>query len=424
MTTNVPLPQFTPSGLVIASEQAILAGVQADYVSAFALTGKTLSTELTTPQGQLQSSQSYMVEAFQAALAQLLANVDPLTASGIFQDALGRIYFLTRQPATFAFVNAIVTGPAGQVLPAGAQARSTADGSIWQTSADITYGAGGTAPAVFTATTPGTLPTVGINGLTIYQQVPNWQGISNAAPSVPGQDVESRQTFEARRAASVQIGGSGQAANVFAAVANVTGVSDLFVYNNGGDTPITYGTTNYPIPAHSIGISVSGGADADIAAAINSKLDCGCGLPTSAGLGTLIDIDVQDTVNYAPPYPTYHIRFVRPATQQVYITVNVANVVNLPATYVTQVQQTVAQAFADGYLSPDGTINIPRARIGGQVIAAEYAAPIIALGNNIIPVTIFIGTSPSPASGAALTMGIDQQPVCPTLNITVNAISV
>ena len=422
-TTNVPLPQFTPSGLVIASEQAILQGVLADYVSAFALSGKTLSTALTTPQGQLASSQSYMVEAFQAALAYLISQVDPLTAQGIFQDALGRIYFLTRQAATFAFVNATVTGVPGATLPAGAQVKSS-DGTIWATGGDITYGAGGTSPAIFTATVSGSGPIAGVNDLTIYQQIPNWQAVSNSTPSVPGQDVESRQSFEARRAASVSIGGTGQAANVFAAVANVTGVSDAFVYNNGGDTAITYGSTNYPIPAHSIAISVSGGADADIAAAINSKLDCGCGMSTVGGLGTLVTVNVQDTVNYAPPYPTYPVRFVRPATATTYITVNVANVSNLPATYVTQVQQAVAQAFADGYLSPDGTINIPRARIGGQVIAAEYAAPIIALGNNITPVSIFIGTSPSPASGAALTFGIDQQPVCPALNITVNAISV
>lgn len=422
-TTNVPLPQFTPTGLVTASEQAILAGVQADYVSAFAMTGKTLNTELTSPQGQLQTSQSYMAAQWQALMAYLISQVDPLTAQGIFQDALGRIYFITRQPATFATVAAVVTGVAGQVLPAGSQAKS-ADGTIWQTGADVTYGAGGTVPVTFTATTAGSTPQCAINGLTIYQQVPNWQAVSNAAPSVPGHDVETRQEFEQRRADSVQIGGVGQAANVFAAIANVTGVTDLFVYNNGGDTAINYGTTSFPIPAHSIGISVSGGADADIAAAINSKLDCGCGMATSGGLGTLVTVNVQDTVNYAPPYPTYQVRFVRPQTKQVYITVNVANVSTLPANYVVQVQQTVAAAFADGYLSPDGTINIPRARIGGQVIAAEYSAPIIALGNGITPVSIFIGFSAAPASGAAVTLGIDQQPVCPTLNITVNAISV
>lgn len=422
MTTNVPIPSFSPTGLVTYDEQTILAGVQQDWVSAFAINGKTLSTELTTPQGQLQQSQAYMVAAFQAQLAQLIANVDPMTSSGIYQDALGRIYFLTRQAATFATVTATVTGTVGATLPAGSQVKSS-DGTIWASTAAAVYGAGGTASVTFRSLIAGSIPAAGVNDLRIYQQVPNWVAVSNSVPSVPGTDTENRVEFETRRAASVQIGGVGQPANVRAAIANVTGVTDLYVYNNGGDTAVNYGTTSYPIPAHSIAIIVSGGANADIAAAINSKLDCGCGMSTSAGLGTLVTVNVQDTVNYVAPYPTYPVRFVRPATTQVYMTVNVANLSTLPANYVLQVQRALAAAFANGFTSTDGTISIPRARIGGQIVASEYAAPILALGS-ITPVTIFVGTSPAPSSGNSYTSGIDQQPVCPQLNITVNAISV
>ena len=421
-TTNVPLPTFSPTGLVTYDEQSILTGVQEDWVAAFALTGKTLSTELTTPQGQLQQSQAYIVAAVQAQLAQLIANVDPMTSSGIYQDALGRIYFLTRQAATYATVDATVTGTVGASLAAGSQVISS-DGTIWASTQTVVYGAGGTAAVTFQATIAGSVPAAGVNDLRIYQQVPNWVAVSNSAPSVPGTDTENRVEFETRRAASVQIGGVGQSANVRAAIANVTGVTDLYVYNNGGDTAITYGTSNYPIPAHSIAISVSGGANSDIANAINSKLDCGCGMSTSAGLGTLETISVQDAVNYVAPYPTYQVRFIRPATTQVYMTVNVANLSTLPANYISQVQSAVAAAFASGFTSTDGTIIVPRARIGGQTIAAEFAAPILTLAN-ITPVSIFIGTTSAPSSGASLTLGIDQQPVCPALNITVNAVSV
>jgi len=422
-TTNVPLPQFTPTGLVVPAEQDVLAGVQADWVSSFALSGKTLNTELTTPQGQLESSQSYMVEAWFAAMAQMVANVDPMTSSGVYQDALGRIYFLTRQAATYATVPATVTGTPGATLPQGSQVQSS-DGTIWQTTTDATYSAGpGTASVTFQALTPGSVPAAGVNDLRIYQQVPNWVAVSNSVQSSPGTDTENRVEFETRRAASVQIGGVGQPSNVRAAIANVTGVTDLFVYNNGSDAAINYGATDYPIPAHSIAISVTGGASADVASAINSKLDCGCGMSTAGGLGTLVTVNVQDTVNYVAPYPTYPIRFIRPANTSIYITVNVANLTTLPANYVSQVQTAVAAAFASGFTSNDGTIVVSRARIGGQIVAAEFAAPILALGN-ITPVTLFIGTSPAPASGASVTMGIDQQPVCGKLNVTVNAISV
>lgn len=419
MPTNVPLPEFTPTGLVTASEQAILDGVLQDYVTAFALTGKILSTELTTPQGQLASSQAFMVAAFQAALQKLIANVDPLTSSGAYQDALGRIYFLTRQSATYAIVNATAYGVVGATLPAGSQAKS-ADGTIWATVDAAVFGSGGSADVVFQALTAGSGPAAGVNDLRIYQQVSGWESVSNATPSVPGNDTENRAEFETRRADSVQIGGKGTPQAIRAAIANVPGVSDVYVYNNGSDSAITAGATNYPIPAHSIAINVTGGDTEAVAAAIWSKIDCGCGFATQ----TTVTVNVQDTTDYVPPYPTYPIRFMhnRPPTQ-LYITVNVASVATLPANYITEVQKAVAAAFANGFTSADGTINVSRARIGGQIIAANYSAPILALGN-ITPVTIFIGTSPAPSSGAAVTMGIDQQPVLPILNVTVNAIPV
>jgi len=418
-TTSVPLPQFTPTGLVTASEQAILQGVLADYVAAFAATGKVLNTELTTPQGQLASSQAYMVAAFQAMLARLIANVDPLTSSGAYQDALGRIYFLTRQQATYAYVAADVGGVVGATLPTGSQVRSS-DGTIWASVLPVTFDVTGAGAVAFQALVAGSAPVAGIDDLRIYQQVPGWESVTNTAPSVPGRDVEGRADFETRRNDSVQIGGKGTPQAIRAAIANVPGVSDVYVYNNGSDSAITAGATSYPIPAHSIAINVTGGDVNAIAQAIWSKIDCGCGFSTQ----TTVTVNFEDTEGYTPPYPVYPIRFMhdRPPTQ-VYFTVNVADVSSLPANYIALVQQAVASAFANGYTSPDGTINISRARIGGQVIAATYAAPLLAV-ENVTPVSIFIGTSAAPVSGAALTFGIDQQPVCAVLNITVNRVSV
>ena len=256
-TTNVPLPVFTATGLQINSEQSILTGMLQDYVQAFAASGKSLTTELTTPQGQLATSQSYQVADFQAALAYLISQVDPSTAQGAFQDALGRIYYLVRQAATYATVAATVFGTPSATLAAGAQAISSVDQSIWLTTTAVTYNALSQATVTFQAAVAGSGPTVAPGSLSIYQQVPNWTGISNTAASEAGTPVESRQNFESRRADSVQIGGLGQAANVRAAIANVPGVLDVYVYNNGSNSAITYGTTAYPIPAHSVAINVT-----------------------------------------------------------------------------------------------------------------------------------------------------------------------
>jgi hypothetical protein len=417
-TTNVPLPVFTTAGLSINSEQAILQGVLLDFVAAFALQGKTLSPALATAQGQLASSQSFIFADFQALLAQMVASVDPLTSYGAYQDALARIYFLTRKPATFATVPATLGGVPNQPLPAGAQVKS-GDGNIWASMTDVTFAPDGTANVTFQALVAGSGPVAGINDLTIYQRAPGWQSVTNSTGSTPGQDVESRAEFETRRQESVQIGGEGTAETVRAAVANVTNVTDVFVYNNGSDSAITYGTTAYPIPAHSIVVMATGGTDNDVAVAIHGKLDAGCGMSSKE----TTPITIEDNINYSAPYPQYVINVGRPLATQVYITVNVANLTTLPSDYIVQVQKAVANAFLNGYTAADGSIVISRARIGGQIIAAGFSAPVQALGN-ITPVTIFIGTTASPTTGNATTMGIDQQPVCPQLNVTVNIVTV
>jgi hypothetical protein len=422
--TNVPLPTFTATGLQTYSEQEILAGVLQDYVQAFALNGKTLNPALATAQGQLATSQSYMVAAFQAALAQLIALVDPQTSYGVFQDAIGQIYFITRQPATFAVLeNVTVTTTPGGSLPSGLQAQSP-DGNIWLSANSVTTDpVYGNATVNFVAAVAGNGPTCAANALRIYQQPGAWNGVVNPTPSVAGSNVENRVNFETRRGESVAINSLGQPASVFGAVANVTGVADCYVYNNGSNATVNVGSTAVPLPAHSILISVAGSASAAaIGQAINSRLDCGCGFATAAGLGTLESYTFQDTVNYAPPYPSYQVVWIQPAVTPTYVAVQVANLSTLPADYQILVQNAIVSAFQQGYVSEDSTINISRARIGGKVIPAEWAAPILALGN-IIPVALQIGFTTSP-TGESVTFGVDQWPEIATGNIVVTAVSV
>ena len=53
MATSVPTATFGPQGFVAPAEADILAGVQADFTTAF---GGNLNPALNTPQGQIASS--------------------------------------------------------------------------------------------------------------------------------------------------------------------------------------------------------------------------------------------------------------------------------------------------------------------------------------------------------------------------------
>lgn len=426
-TTNVPLPEFTPAGLVTPSEQQVLNGVMADWQGAFSSVGKTMNTQLATLQGQTISSTSFMVSAFFGALSQLIANVDPATSTGAFQDALGRIYFITRNQATNASIpGVVIAGVPGQTLAAGALAISQTDNSQWLTSAPVTFDpATGLATVTFVAGVAGEGPVCLPNQLKQGQSSTIWQGINSSPGSVAGLNVESPQSFEQRRQNSVTIGGVGQAANVFAAVLAVPGVTDAFVYNNNTGATINYGATGYPVPANSIAVSVSGTATpAAIGQAIVSKLDCGCGTSTAAGLGTLVPVTVTDNSGlYVAPLPQYQYRYIVPAPTEVYFNVQIANLPNVPATYIAQIQAAIVSAFLNGFTTEDGLISLSRARIGGQIIGAAFKPCVAVLNSQIIPVNIFVGLSAAPTT-ESVTMGIDQQPAITALNVTVTQIAV
>jgi len=78
---------------VAPAETDILAGVQADITAAL---GGKANQALTTPQGQLAMSETAIIGDCNDQLLAVFNGVDPRTAFGRMQDAIGYIYFLTR----------------------------------------------------------------------------------------------------------------------------------------------------------------------------------------------------------------------------------------------------------------------------------------------------------------------------------------
>ena len=145
LTSSVPKIQWTPSGVVLPTDAAIVAGVQSDYNLAF---GTTLSPNLDTPQGQLASSQAAIVADKNQQIALLVNQFDPRFSDGIWQDAIARIYLLTRKPAVATAVECLLNGLSGVVIPAGTLAQDTA-GNTYSCTGTVTIGASGFVTAQF-----------------------------------------------------------------------------------------------------------------------------------------------------------------------------------------------------------------------------------------------------------------------------------
>jgi hypothetical protein len=402
--TNVPAIQFTPTGVVLPSEADILAGVQADMNAA---AGGNLSPTLTSPQGQQAQSLSAIIGDKNDQIAEIVNQVDPDQADGRFQDAIGRIYFMTRNPATGTLVTATCAGLVGTVIPAGSLAQDV-NGYRYASTQSATIGASGTVNVPFQCLTTGPIA-CGIGALNaIYQAITGWESITNAAAGALGQDVENRTDFEFRRRNSVAINAENSPQAIYAAVLQVAGVIDAYVIDNPGATAVNKGATNFSVAAHSVYVAVAGGAAADIAQAIWSKKSLGCDYNGST---TYV---LVDDVNYPPPYPSYTIKWVTPANTPVYVTVNIANTGNLPVDIVTQVQNAVTAAF-------NGTDGGQRARIGSTIYAFRFATGIGAISTNLEIASITIGLAASP-TGSSVTLGIDQLPTLATANIVVNLV--
>lgn len=404
MATNVPDVQFTPTGLVVPQESAILAGVQADQDAAF---GGGLNPDLTTPQGQLATSQAAVIGAKNAALLAVIAGMDPAYSSGRMQDGIGRIFGLTRNPPEPTTVSCVCTGAVSTVIPTGALAT---DGvNVWVCTQGGTIPVGGsiTLPFACAVTGPIACPANSVNQ--IYQSVPGWDTVNNPSDGVVGSNVESRAAFEARRQATLQANASGPIQAMVGAVLKVSGVLDAYGYANDTAGSVTVGGVT--LAAHEVYLCVSGGAAADVAAAAWAKKPPGS--PWYSGANT--SQTVYDTSNgYVPPYPSYTVKFQTAASLRLYMVVSIANSAAVPSDALTQIQTAVLAAFA----GEDGG---PRARIGQTVYASRFYAGIAALGSWASIVNIKVGSTASPTTDDQA-VNIDHIPTLASVDISLTLV--
>lgn len=388
-TTSVPPIEFTPTGLVLPPETALLAGTQADMNAAF---GGNLNPALNTPQGQLATTTAAIIAQANSVFGQFVDQVDPDNATGFMQDAIARIYFLNRNPALSTTVSLVCTGNLGVVIPVGAQAQDTS-GNIYICQEQGTISSGGNVTLPFANQVPGPIPCPLGTVTIIYQSIPGWDTVNNPAAGVEGTNVESQQAFEFRRQQTVAANAHGSLPAIYGAVFEVPGVLDAYAVENVTDNSISGplgaggsipNSTKYTVVAHSFYIAVTGGAAAAIAEAIWTKKDLGANMN-----GNTTQV-VTDTSGYSFPQPQYNITFNIPTATAYDITVNIVNSSALPSTIIQDVQAAVAAQF-------NGTnANGQRVRIGSLLLAASFYGPVATCEGPSVPVqvlSIFIGDS-------------------------------
>ena len=465
--TNVPAIQFTDNGIIVPTLIEILAGVQLDMNAAF---GGNLNPSLETPQGQLATSYATMISVGYAAIANLANMIDPAYSTGRWQDGIGRFYNISRNGARATTIQVQCFGATDLVIPVGALVRDPL-GNIYACTLQGTIPLSGSITLPFDNTTLGAVAVP--SSVSIYQTVSGWDSVTlisgaigtdvenpfsfetrrqqslaknsnnmnasvlGAVLSVPNvlsayvQDNDSSDPIAINPATTITgyiVGtslyvSSGTGVVIGQAVSGV-GVTNGTTITGGSGSPYTVNhsqtvaSVGSPISLQLGGVSIkskslyvctSGGLATDIAQAIWSKKNPGCGWSGST-TQTVYDTSTQ----YGVPGIPYTVAWQIAANTSIYFAVNIKNNAQIPNNAAALIQGAIQSAFA-------GTDGQEAAQIGMLLVSSRYTAGILALGSWAQLLSVELGLTVSP-TGFQLQVGADQMPVTDAAHIAINLI--
>jgi uncharacterized phage protein gp47/JayE len=391
------------TGIAVDDTATIRQGIVDDWNKVFSDEEATLNTDSSSPAGQIIDSMSVLVTAKDSELVNLFNQFDPRVADGIFQDALGSIYFLQRKTAQSTVVTCQLTGLQGTVVPAGSMIQND-DGYKLISIGAATIGEDGKAEVEFQTVDFGSINIGAGTCNKIITVIAGWDTVANEVAGVPGSLVETRQEFEKRRALSVAQNSHGSRLALQGAVSALDGVVDCLVLENRNKYSMV--KQGVYIGAHSVAVCVYGGNDDDIAETIYNKIDAGCGTYGN----TPVSYTSEDGV-----VNTYQIE--RPDAVNVYITVTVNNTANINNSIVDKVKQAVYNDF----LGLDPNSGNVRRGCGQIIYASSFSVAAIKTAGVTDLVSITICKAANPLLNS-ITMLATEEPVIDMDNIVVRIV--
>jgi uncharacterized phage protein gp47/JayE len=364
-----------------------LNGYIADWESTFrSIYGNAIDLSPGSPDSQIVGVLAQRDVDFEQAAKQIYLGRSPSGAVGTQLSRLMQLNGISRQGAQFSTVPILLTGTPSTIVPIDSLFADPDDPSLpsFKTVAPYTIGGGGTVTGQGICTEAGPVP-LAAKTLAIQTVTGGWTAVESTDIATLGRLVEPDPQARARRALSVATPSQSMLDGLYAALANLPGVSDVVVYEN------TTGVTNAKgEPPHSIHVIIDGGIAADIADAIWTKASMGC---TKFGSVRFVVTDSQGN----PQEMGWDIS----NDLDVYITVQLNRT---PNAFETASIQNALVAFGQ-----------ETSRIGRDVPWADLFTPVndldITGGPGQPSITgIFIDSSASPTAQVDLSVAFDERP--------------
>ncbi len=208
---------------------------------------------------------------FKSGVALLYSLLDPDFSIGQALNVLIKISGITRRAATRSQVDVSVITTRDVTLPEGYSVEDDL-GQIWETSSEVDLTTGTTTVTLFAEN----FGAVEADAATVTEPVTFVLGVSsvtNSAAATVGRDEETDEELKIRRNRSLETPQSSSIGRLYTALGEVTGVTDVVVYENDTDS-----TDSDGIPAHSLWITVEGGDVEDIAECLAKNKTGGKGM--------------------------------------------------------------------------------------------------------------------------------------------------
>lgn len=395
---------FTNNGIQIDDASDIYTAVMNLFVAAFALQNKQLNTSGQTPQGQLATSIADIINNKNIDILKMCNNFDIDKSTGIWLDSLCALFNITRKSAQPTVVSCTCTGISGTVIngknttnPSKAQDQN---GNIYVCSTTTTIPVGGSATVQFENEVGGAISCAANTLTTIVTTTPGWDTINNPADGVIGDNLETDAELRARFKEFVNNNSSGTINSLISAVRSIDGVLDCAGAENPSGSSITVG--GYTISANTYALSVLGGANSDIAAAMYEKHS----MAAQTGNTTISYTDTDTNVSY-------NFSIVRPTELSYYFKVTLANELSLPVDIADLVKQAIYNDFYDN-----------RVRINSTTYASRFYNAVNSVFDGIEIISIEMASKPAGGSlsayGNSVTCKFSEYPSLDTANISVS----
>ena len=380
----------TPQGFVPKTLQIIKGELEAEFRSVF---GAGINLEPESVFGQIVGIFSEREALLWEMAEDVYASDRPDSSADASLDGLAALTGATRLPATKTAVTVTMGGTAGTVLPAGRVVSVVGSGARFLTTAEATIGAGGVVDVACQSEDYGPIPAYAGTLTKIETPVSGWSTATNAVDADVGRDVETDADFRLRREALLREQGNSALEALRADVLAVENVESCTIFENP-----TASTDSEGMPPHSVEALVTGGADADIAAALLGSVAGGI---ETHGTTSVVVEDSQGVQRT--------IKFSRPADKNVFVTVHLVKNADFPADGADQIKAAVVAYAAARLWTGDDVVS-----------SAMYPAVFSVAG--VVDVTgILIGFSLPPTDSATLAIGAREIARFDTSRIVVSA---